>query len=57
VRACLLDALPRSGPMADPMAYAVVGGKVVSTLEGGYDLEALADSVGMHVEVLMERGA
>ena len=27
VRACLLDALPRSGPMADPMAYAVVGGK------------------------------
>jgi len=33
------------------------GGKVVSSLEGGYDLEALADSVGMHVEVLMERGA
>jgi acetoin utilization deacetylase AcuC-like enzyme len=33
------------------------GGKVVSTLEGGYDLEALADSVGLHVEVLMERGA
>jgi acetoin utilization deacetylase AcuC-like enzyme len=32
------------------------GGKVVSTLEGGYDLEALADSVGLHVEVLMERG-
>ncbi len=33
------------------------GGKVVSTLEGGYDLEALADSVGLHVEVLMERGS
>lgn len=33
------------------------GGKLVSTLEGGYDLEALADSVGMHVEVMMERGA
>jgi len=32
------------------------GGRVVSTLEGGYDLEALADSVGLHVEVLMERG-
>ncbi len=33
------------------------GGRVVSTLEGGYDLEALAESVGLHVEVLMERGA
>lgn len=32
-------------------------GRVVSTLEGGYDLEALADSVGLHVEILMERGA
>jgi acetoin utilization deacetylase AcuC-like enzyme len=32
------------------------GGRLVSTLEGGYDLEALADSVGLHVEVLMERG-
>ncbi len=32
-------------------------GRVVSTLEGGYDLEALAESVGQHVEVLMERGA
>lgn len=31
-------------------------GRVVSTLEGGYDLEALAESVGLHVEVLMERG-
>jgi len=27
VRACLLDAMPKSGPMAEPMAYAVVGGK------------------------------
>ena len=33
------------------------GGRLVSTLEGGYDLEALAESVGLHVEVLMERGA
>lgn len=33
------------------------GGKVVSTLEGGYDLQALAASVAAHVTVLMERGA
>ena len=31
-------------------------GRVVSTLEGGYDLDALADSVALHVDVLMERG-
>lgn len=30
-------------------------GRVVSSLEGGYDLEALAASVAAHVEVLMER--
>lgn len=29
-------------------------GRVVSVLEGGYDLEALADSVAAHVKVLME---
>jgi len=29
------------------------GGKVVSTLEGGYDLEALADSTAVHVKTLM----
>ena len=28
-------------------------GKVISTLEGGYDLEALADSVAAHVHALM----
>ncbi|HHB80690.1 MAG TPA: histone deacetylase family protein [Aliiroseovarius sp.] len=33
------------------------GGRVVSTLEGGYDLDALAASVAAHVQVLMERGA
>ncbi len=33
------------------------GGKVVSVLEGGYNLEALAESVAAHVNVLMERGA
>ena len=31
------------------------GGRVVSTLEGGYDLAALAASVAAHVSVLMER--
>lgn len=33
------------------------GGRVVSTLEGGYDLDALGASVAAHVQVLMERGA
>ena len=32
-------------------------GRVVSSLEGGYDLEALGASARAHVEVLMERGA
>ncbi len=31
------------------------GGRVVSALEGGYDLNALAESVGVHVETLMGR--
>lgn len=31
------------------------GGRLVSALEGGYDLEALADSAAAHVTVLMER--
>jgi len=31
-------------------------GRVVSTLEGGYDLTALAKSVGVHVKVLMDAG-
>jgi len=31
--------------------------RVVSVLEGGYDLEALAESAAMHVEILLERGA
>ncbi len=30
------------------------GGRAVSTLEGGYDLSALADSAGAHVRVMME---
>lgn len=32
-------------------------GRVVSTLEGGYDLEGLAECTAAHVEVLMKRGA
>lgn len=39
------------------LADAHCGGKVVSTLEGGYDLNALAASAAAHVKVLMERGA
>ncbi len=38
------------------VAKACCGGRVVSTLEGGYDLQALAASVAAHVNVLMERG-
>ncbi len=37
------------------VADAHAGGRVVSTLEGGYDLNALAASVAAHVAVLMER--
>lgn len=32
-------------------------GRIVSTLEGGYDLEALAKSVAVHVRTLMDLGA
>ncbi len=32
-------------------------GRVVSTLEGGYDLRALAEATAAHVSVLMENGA
>jgi acetoin utilization deacetylase AcuC-like enzyme len=39
------------------LAARVCGGRVVSTLEGGYDLRALAASVAAHVGVLMECGA
>jgi acetoin utilization deacetylase AcuC-like enzyme len=38
------------------LADACCGGRVVSTLEGGYDLSALATSAAAHVAVLMERG-
>jgi acetoin utilization deacetylase AcuC-like enzyme len=38
------------------VADACCGGRVVSTLEGGYDLQALAASAAVHVQVLKERG-
>lgn len=38
------------------VAEAHAGGRLVSTLEGGYDLDALGASVAAHVRVLMERG-
>lgn len=39
------------------LAEETAGGRVVSTMEGGYDLDGLATSVAAHVRVLMERGA
>ncbi|MCT4556202.1 MAG: histone deacetylase family protein [Pelagimonas sp.] len=39
------------------IAAQTAGGRVVSVLEGGYDLEALAASAKAHVEILMEAGA
>lgn len=45
-----------TGRLCD-LADAHAAGRVVSTLEGGYDLEALQASVAAHVGVLRERGA
>ncbi len=39
------------------IARETAGGRVVSTLEGGYDLAGLSASAKAHVEVLMEAGA
>jgi acetoin utilization deacetylase AcuC-like enzyme len=36
------------------IAATMCDGRVISTLEGGYDLQALAASVGAHVRVMME---
>ncbi|MDQ7079828.1 MAG: histone deacetylase family protein [Paracoccaceae bacterium] len=44
-----------TGQVCD-IADAFADSRVVSTLEGGYDLDALAASVAAHVRVLMERG-
>ncbi|MEH7828136.1 histone deacetylase family protein [Gemmobacter denitrificans] len=38
------------------LADGTCGGRVVSALEGGYDLAALGESVAAHVEVLERRG-
>ncbi|MEM7488890.1 MAG: histone deacetylase family protein, partial [Pseudomonadota bacterium] len=38
------------------LADAHAGGKLVSSLEGGYDLDALAASVAAHVDVMGRRG-
>ena len=43
-----------TGALCD-IADKTCSGKVVSLLEGGYDLQALANSVAAHVEVLMGR--
>lgn len=39
------------------LADETCAGRVVSSLEGGYDLDALGESVGAYIEVMMERGA
>lgn len=44
-----------TGALCD-VADQCCGGALVSALEGGYDLDALGDSVAAHVQVLMERG-
>lgn len=45
-----------TGRLCD-LAQEMCQGRVVSVLEGGYDLDALAASVAAHVDVLMERSA
>ena len=62
-----LDHLARLGLNEDDFAWIThrlcdvadrhCGGKVVSVLSGGYNLQALSLSVAAHVGVLMERGA
>jgi acetoin utilization deacetylase AcuC-like enzyme len=37
------------------LANAQCGGRIVSVLEGGYDLDALAQDAAAHVEALLER--
>jgi len=39
------------------LADTLCEGRIVSVLEGGYDLESLAEAAGAHVAMLMERGA
>jgi len=44
-----------TGKLAE-IADKQAGGRIVSLLEGGYDLNALAKSVGAHVKMLIEAG-
>jgi acetoin utilization deacetylase AcuC-like enzyme len=53
VEADFMWATERLGQIADRHA----NGRIVSMLEGGYDLEGLAKSVGVHVKTLMDLGA
>ncbi len=48
------DFIPLTRMVLD-VADAYAGGRLVSVLEGGYDLRALVDSVEVHVETLIER--
>lgn len=50
------DFLWATGKIAD-MAKRHCNGRIVSMLEGGYDLTALARSVAVHVKALMDAGA
>ncbi|PZX39415.1 acetoin utilization deacetylase AcuC-like enzyme [Roseinatronobacter thiooxidans] len=45
-----------TGALCD-IAVRHCSGRLVSVLEGGYDLEALSRSVAAHIRVLMEKGA
>ena len=45
-----------TGRLCD-LADELCGGRLVSVLEGGYDLAALGQSVAAHVDVLMQRGS
>jgi acetoin utilization deacetylase AcuC-like enzyme len=53
VEADFMWATEEVAKVADKHAH----GRIVSMLEGGYDLEALAKSVGVHVRTLMDVGA
>lgn len=44
-----------TGQLCD-IAALYSGGRIVSTLEGGYDLPALTDCVAAHLDALMKRG-
>lgn len=49
-----VDGFSAATRMVCEFAKATCGGKVVSVLEGGYSLQALADSVSAHVRVLLD---